>query len=406
MVAVIKSGSSIHRILNYNENKVKEGVASFIAAVNYPIETAQLSLSAKLNMLTKQAALNQKVTRMSVHASLNFAPSENLSNEQLQAIASTYMQKIGFGEQPYLVYRHFDAGHPHIHIVTIKVRGDGSRIDMQNIGRNQSETARKEIEREFNLVKARDRKHTAFEIKPAYTPKVEYGRMESRRAIGIVLDHVLNSYKYASLPELNAVLKQYNVLADRGSERSRIYQHEGLIYRVLDGQGNPIGVPIKASAFHNKPTLKFLEKKFLANDAARQPFKARVQNAIDFAFLRQRGFSLTDFIQALDKKGIQVVLRQNEAGFVYGVTYVDYRTKCVFNGSALGKEYSAKGIQDRCRASFGDAALQQPRQDQHQASQENLLELLLQPEKGSAYVPYEFSGKLKRRRKKRNSKRL
>ena len=56
------------------------------------------------------------------------------------------MEKIGFGEQPYLTYQHFDAGHPHIHIVSVKVRADGSRIDTQNIGRNQSEKARKEIE--------------------------------------------------------------------------------------------------------------------------------------------------------------------------------------------------------------------------------------------------------------------
>ena len=39
MVAVIKTGHSINRILHYNENKVKEGNALFVSAVNYPIET-------------------------------------------------------------------------------------------------------------------------------------------------------------------------------------------------------------------------------------------------------------------------------------------------------------------------------------------------------------------------------
>ena len=68
------------------------------------------------------------------------------------------MERIGFGNQPYLVYQHHDAGHPHIHIVSIKVREDGSRVDTQNIGRNQSEKARKEIEKEFGLLKAEDSK--------------------------------------------------------------------------------------------------------------------------------------------------------------------------------------------------------------------------------------------------------
>jgi hypothetical protein len=139
MVAVIKTGHSISRTLNYNEKKVKEGVAEIISAANYPMDVEQLSFENKLNRLENQAALNENVSRKSVHISLNFDPSEKLSKERLQEIADTYMQKIGFGEQPYLVYQHFDSGHPHIHIVSVKVRADGSQIDTQNIGRNQSE---------------------------------------------------------------------------------------------------------------------------------------------------------------------------------------------------------------------------------------------------------------------------
>jgi hypothetical protein len=279
MVAVIKTGHSIHRILNYNENKVKEGAAECISASNYPMDAEKLSINHKLNRLLKQAALNKNVTRNSVHVSLNFDPNEKLSNEQLKAIADTYMQKIGFGEQPYLVYQHFDAGHPHIHIVSVKVRADGSRIDTQNIGRNQSEKARKEIEITYELVRAENMKKE-YELKSAYTQKVQYGKSDSRRAIANVLDAVLNTYKYTSLPELNAILMQYNVMADRGSENSRVYQHQGLLYRILDEKGNSIGVPIKASSFHNKPTLKFLEERFSHNEAARQSHKARLRMSL------------------------------------------------------------------------------------------------------------------------------
>ncbi len=195
MVAVIKTGHSIHRILNYNENKVKEGMAECISASDYPMDVEKLSLTHKLNRLLKQAALNENVTRNSVHVSLNFDPSEKLSNEQLKQIADTYMQKIGFAEQPYLVYQHFDAGHPHIHIVSVKVRADGSRIDTQNIGRNQSEKARKEIEIAYDLVRAEKMKK-GYALKSAYTQKVQYGKSDSRRAIANVLDAVLNTYKY------------------------------------------------------------------------------------------------------------------------------------------------------------------------------------------------------------------
>jgi hypothetical protein len=423
MVAVIKTGHSIHGILAYNENKVKEGIAQCISAANYPMDTEKLSFNHKLNRLLNQASLNENVARNSVHVSLNFAPQEKLLREQLKEIADTYMQKIGFSEQPYLVYQHFDAGHPHIHIVSVKVRADGSRIDTQNIGRNQSEKARKEIEIAHGLVRAEDMTKQ-YELKSAYTQKVQYGRSDSRRAITNVLDAVLSTYKYTSLPELNAVLQQYNVMADRGGENSRTFRHQGLFYRILDEQGNPVGVPIKASSFHNKPTLKYLEERFSLNEVARGHHRARIKNAIDLAFLKQPKQPLQSLAKALEKEGIIAVVRQNADGLIYGVTYVDHRTKCVFNGSAIGKAYSAKGILERC----GEAKTQPTQQqgfvtqsaskaflseesrmvpEAKQGKEENsLLETLLQPEHTSGYVPRQLTGKGGKKRKKRMNKHL
>ncbi len=348
MVAVIKTGNSIRRGFYYNENKVEQGVAECIMAGNYPSEPEELSQSARLNMLLRLADLNQNVRRSSVHISLNFDPSENPDREQLQRIAQTYMDKIGFGEQPFLVYRHHDAAHPHIHILSVKVRPDGTRIETQNIGRNLSEKARREIEQIFGLVKADERKQeNAFQLQPVNVVKALYGKSETKQAIGNVLNTVLEKYRYTSLPELNAVLRQYNVSADRGNENSRVYKGGGLVYRILDQDGKPVGVPIKASDFYSKPTLKYLEEKFVANQALRIPHKTRIKNAIDLALKRGEGLTLTGLVQLLAKQGIHTVLRQNPGGLIYGITYVDHRTRCVFNGSDLGKSYSAKAIQER-----------------------------------------------------------
>ncbi len=429
MVAVIKTGYSIHRIFNYNENKVKAGVAECIGAGNYPVDVEKMSGSMKLNRLLKQAALNENVSRNSVHISLNFDASDTgLSKEKLVKIADAYMQKTGFGNQPYLVYQHFDAGHPHIHLVSIKVREDGSRIDTQNIGRNQSEKARKEIERSFGLVVADERKRKqAFQLPPVNAGKVQYGRTETKRAITNVLDAVLERYRYTSLPELNAVLKQYNVMADRGSEHSRVFQHGGLIYHILDEDGKPVGVPVKASDFYNKPTLKFLEAKFKDNEVKRFPYKARVKNAIDLALLGKKELPIQELVKALEKQGIYTALRQNEEGLLYGITYVDHHTRCVFNGSSLGKQYSAKAIRERClpQSVSGQDLLPPPApkpgiglqpqamaaaetRDYENAQQpaafsaqkESLLEIIMQPEQASDYLPYHFKKKRKKKKRK------
>lgn len=348
MVAVIKTGHSVKSIFRYNENKVREGVGECIGEGNYPAALKDLTFDMKQNRLLHQNALNGNVKRNSVHISLNFHPSENYSTEKLMRIADAYMEKIGFGEQPYLVYRHLDAGHPHIHLVSIKVRGDGSRIDMQNIGKNQSEKARKEIERQFNLVRAQGRKPEEIQMaKPVPISKISYGRTESKKAMSGVLGSVLLNYKYSSMAELNAVLQLYNIKADRGSAESRVFKSGGLVYRILDREGKAIGVPIKASDFAMKPTLAFLERRYAVNSGEKTFEKRRIRNAIDTVFLG-RNMDMERLVSGLGKEGIHVVLRKSDAGQLYGITYVDHVTKCVLNGSALGKNYSAKGMLDRC----------------------------------------------------------
>jgi hypothetical protein len=426
MVTVIKVSNSVHRIFNYNENKVKEGVAVCIRAENYPLDAEEMSLKMKLNFLLKRLELNENVKRNSLHISLNFDPSEtDLSGEKLIEIAKVYMQKLGFGDQPYLVYQHHDAGHPHLHVVTTNIKADGSRIDLHHLGIRKSEPARKTIEKEFGLVVAEAQKKQKNQLNQVSVSKALYGKSQTKMAIQNVLEAVLNQYRYTSLPELNAVLKQYNVIAERGSQDSRVYQHNGLLYRTLDTEGNPVGVPIKASLFYNNPTLKFLEEKFKENEPKRMPHKSRAKNAIDM-FLTGKKSTLQDFIKALEKQGIHVALRQNDAGLIYGITYVDHQTKCVFNGSVLGKQYSAKAIQERCQPKavpeqkLPSHSAQEPIGLQPQATAfeaetkahqnvlqiaspfkeiENLLDTLLQTEETSNYLPYQLKRKKKRRKR-------
>lgn len=348
MVAIIKTGHSIRAMLNYNENKIKEGKAECIGQGNYPVDAERLTYAMKLNRLEKQCKLNENVKRNTVHISLNFDPSEaSLPQEKLLEIAGNYMDKIGFGNQPYLIYKHNDAGHPHIHITSINVQENGKRIAMQNIGKDKSEPARKEIEQAFNLVKAENQKKKEYKPEPV-SARVQYGKAETKKAIDNVLNFVVNHYKYTSLPELNAVLKRYNIEADRGTESSRVAKHNGLLYHALDAKGNRVGVPIKSSRLYDKPTLKNLEKKFVINKIKRQPDKSRIKNAIDTAFMKNNIIILPQLVKQLQKEGIDAILRQNVEGLVYGVTFLDHKSKSVFNGSSVGKDYSAKGLRDKC----------------------------------------------------------
>lgn len=413
MVAVIKTSNSVQRILNYNEIKVKEGKAECISAINFPLELDRLNFTLKLNRFLKQASLNENVKRNAVHISLNFDPSENHSKEKLNEIAKVYMDKIGFGKQPYLIYQHYDAGHPHLHVITNNIQRDGKRIDLHLLGLRKSEPARKEIEEIFGLVKAEGRKtKEQFSLQPVAIDRIQYGKAESKKAINSVLNKVLFEYKYSSLPELNAVLNLYNVHADRGSEESRVFKNNGLLYKILDKECKPVGVPIKASDFYSKPTLKFLEERFKINATKKESHERNVRSVIRETFINETFKSPEQLAESLKTQCINTVLRKSKEGQLYGITFVDHKTKCVFNGSSLGKQYSAKGILERCEAnnsnnenhyyqkSILNASENTKNLESEHFSKSNPLDILLRADNSNDYIPKQFKQKKKRRLRK------
>jgi hypothetical protein len=419
MVAKITTPKSIEAALNYNEKKVQKGNAVCLCAANYLKDANELNFYQKLAGFERLNSLNERATTKTLHVSLNFNPSEKLSENKLLQIASDYMQKIGFGEQPYLVYKHEDAGHPHIHIVSSTIKADGSRINTHNIGRNQSEKARKEIEQTYGLVRAEKQKQLRSPgIKPVDTAKVIYGKTETKRSISNAVGVVFSQYKFASLPEFNAALKQFNVIADRGKEGGRIYKNRGLVYRVLDAAGNKVGVPIKASSISYKPTLDNLEKKFAANETAKEQLIPFVKIKLDEC-IAQSPETIKDLIEKLKQKNIYTVLRQNVEGRLYGITFVDNQNKAVFNGSDLGKGYSVAAIQSKlANPSVENIVKQEDKESgnssggtgkevnvtkdkeknvSQSASKENILDAILTSKEDFGNTPYSL---LKKKRKK------
>ncbi|HUH19356.1 relaxase/mobilization nuclease domain-containing protein [Albibacterium sp.] len=340
MVAKIISGKNINGVLNYNEKKVEQGKAELIWQSGFHKDIQQLNFYDKVQRFNDLTIRNERTKTNAVHISLNFAVGEKIHEAKLIQIANQYLDQIDFGNQPYLVYLHKDAGHPHIHIVTTNIKPTGERISLHNLGRTKSEEARKNIEIKYGLVRA-DHKELKKQESIILT-KVNYGKDDTKRAVSNVVRGIVDSYKYTSIPELNAVLSKYNVQADRGHKRSTMYAKNGLLYWALDKKGVKVGVPIKASSIYGSPTLKKLEPKFESNRELRKPHKEQLKNSIDHVLKAKA--SSAGFQQALSSKGIDVVFRRNEQGRLYGVTYIDHNSKTVFNGSDLGKAYSANAL--------------------------------------------------------------
>lgn len=353
MVARINSGKSIKGALNYNELKVGQGKATLIMAVNYPIDREILDYDQKLLVLMRQAQLNERVATNCVHLSLNFETNEKIAAAMVDNIVRDYMAQIGFGEQPFLVYSHMDAAHPHVHIVTTNIQPDGNRISLHNLGKEKSEPAREAIELKYGLIRARGRgaqeqvRRELEQLKPGAVTRATYGKAETKKAITQIVTLALQKYNVTSLPELNAVLNEFNVTADRGHEQSNTYRNGGLLYRMIDEQGRHIGVPIKASKLYNSPTLMKLENRFEKNKERRPLLKNKLKFQIDKVFSKYQQITRATLVKELARWDIRLLFRENKDGIIYGLTYIDHRNRSVFNGSDLGKTYRAKAILER-----------------------------------------------------------
>ena len=136
--------------------------------------------------------------------------------------------------------------------------------------------------------------------------------------------------------------------------------------------------------------------------------------------LHGKTHNLASFEKDLQKEAIQLVIRRNEEGIVYGMTYIDYKNKVVFNGSDLGKEYSAKGVIERMaqrivkeqetpiiqRSTRINSVPQEPKEDLNVAGEkeknnalETTIALLMGPAKNDNYVPSQLTRKKKKRKR-------
>ena len=221
MFAKVRGNESIRSTLYYNDRKVNLGRAEIIHASGFIKDVHEMNKKDVLSRFDQRISLNDKVQKRVGHISIGFNYADKISNEKMSVLADRYMRGIGFGEQPYLVYRHHDVTQPHMHIVTTNISEDGSRIELRDIIFWKSRQVADALADEFSLQlsKRTDAGQKArFEVREAQA--MDYGKNPTQRAISDVLNTVIGHYKYESMGELNAGLREYNVIAHTGKESS------------------------------------------------------------------------------------------------------------------------------------------------------------------------------------------
>lgn len=342
MVAKFSHGSSLYGALSYNQEKVNEGLGK-VLATNLVIEPNDgvFNVASCMEDFERFMPSHIRTSKPIIHISLNPHPDDKLTDQQLADIGREYMEQFGYGGQPYMIFKHEDIGREHIHIVSTRVRTDGSIIsDSKNYERSRKITD--SLEQKYGLHSKEKNQSEAWQLAP-----IDVSQGNLKKQVANVIKPLSEMYSFQTLGEYRALLSLYNIGVEeiKGENKGKAYQ--GLVYSALDDDGNRVGTPLKSSLFGKEHGLNRLEKRFeksketiKSNSVAKQ---TRTNVSESFASTRTE----SEFRAALREKGIDLVLRRNDEGRIYGATFIDHNQRVVLNGSRLGKEFSANVLNER-----------------------------------------------------------
>ena len=340
MVAKISYGSSLYGALAYNGEKVNEGVAK-VLETNKVFSPADGGHDITACMQDFLACMPSHVLTKKpvIHISLNPHPDDKLSDEQFSAIALEYIEKMGYGNQLFVVYKHEDIDRHHLHIITLTVDERGKKI---NDGYNfyKSKRITREIERKYGLLPAeKQRVKEAFRLQ-----KVRPKEGSFKKQLASVIKPAAKFYHCPSFKEYRALLSTYNICVEEVKGEVDGKPYNGLVYFATDDKGKKVSNPFKSSLFGKAVGYEALQKSFKASkEKLKEKHLAPKTKAVVAGTLRNSA-TKEDFRDNLYRKGIDVLFRENEEGRLYGITFIDHNNGCVVNGSRLGKELSANAI--------------------------------------------------------------
>ncbi|MDV4070591.1 relaxase [Elizabethkingia anophelis] len=343
MIAKIGRSGNLYGALAYNQLKVEHENGQ-ILFTNRIIETTNghYSVAQLAQSFAPYLIANRNTEKHTLHISLNPDPNDKVSDDKFREMAEQYMREMGYGEQPFVVFKHTDIDRSHIHIVSVCVDEEGKKIS-DKFEKMRSMNVCRELERQHRLIPATDKEHKQND--KIFRP-VDYRAGDVKSQIASVVRHLPNYYQYQTLGEYNALLSLFNVTTEKVEGELHGKMQQGLLYIPLNEKGERAGHPFKASLFGKNAGLPALELHFVKSKEALKdhPTKPTIKAAITIA-LKTTSDELS-FKKQLAEQGINVVVRRNDAGRIYGMTFIDHNSKTVWNGSHLAKELSANIFND------------------------------------------------------------
>ena len=337
MIAKISSSNSLAATLGYNFKKVEKHEASVLLVQGlFQDRNGRYSRAQVLADMLRTIPERCRTKKTVFHCSLNPHPDEKLSDEALSRIAAEYMEALGYGAQPYIVFRHNDIPRAHIHIVSLRVDSEGRKID-DRFDRRRSKRITDALEAKFGLMPSSpSRKKEGVSVKPS---AVDINAGDIKRQVAAAVEHVLGRYAFQSVGEMNLLMARFRVAAEEVKTERKGRPFDGIVYAATDADGHKICTPIKASEISRQVSYAALRRHFEQSKSVVRERAGAIRRAI--ADVMQTSPDRAAFVDRMRGHGIETVTRINAAGRLYGITFIDDANGIAVNGSRLGKGYAA-----------------------------------------------------------------
>ena len=287
-----------------------------------------------------------RVKNIAFSCSLNPDPSETLSDEQYVQIAQEFMERMGYGNQPFVVVKHWDIARQHIHIVSTRADKLGRKISDKHEGRKARKVV-DALERKYNLKltkpdKEKVAKKKPVDLKQAKPINVREGNVTEQ--VYNVARQVVQKGAFTSIGGLNALLAPYNLSAKFTKSERKGKQYDGIVYIPMEG-GKPVAPPIPSKDLGRGVGYTAV-KTAMYKSGKRCQEKAEEMRATIAGVMITRPKTLTEFTDKLNERGLELVAKRNDNGRIYGATYVDRGEMVAISGSKLGSDFSANTLNE------------------------------------------------------------
>lgn len=289
MVANITSGANYYGLLAYHQDKIDKQEAKIIYEHNI-LDSKPRNLHNYLDSISRYTNTKKPV----FHVSLSFPKKDlsKLSDEALNKISQDYLDEMGYGKQPYIIYRHYDKEHPHVHVVSTRVNIETQKSIPSKFEGRRSQKITENLEQKYTLT-----------IAKYQTPIHKTIQEDLRKAL------------QGAPINLNRLNK--NLTKNKSEYRAKTVG-KGLVYFKVDGTGKKSSKTWKSSKFKNIGLdKKGLEKQFSINLADRKLLKKEIlpvlNNSISPSLTRIKSIENVKNVEnQLERKGIQINYAKNE----------------------------------------------------------------------------------------------